>query len=365
MLLGILGRKIWGAMETENNRDLCENCSEHYHETSVHGALCLAASVGHSRCVNWFVEAGVDVNRRDGSGTLPLVSAAVEGQEECVKALLEGGADLNIVDRLEGRPSLMFAADRGHTNCVKLLIQAGADVNCRNCSNFTPVTDAASFGAEDTIELLIKSGADVNATDNSGMTAFMKAAEDVNVRGTGCVKLLLRLGALINLFNTSNQNALQNHIRYSSSPFVSLHRSKRYRRNRPISGMCMFLFAAGETIDATTVKATGREFPVPDCLLFKDLKFSLKHLCRMVIRKHLLDLDPHRHLFGRVPRIGLPASLSEYLLFGESLKPDGSIKYECDGNDGEIVYPPLRSQDFRKFLNVPLKSLNISYASCD
>ena len=54
-------------------------------------------------------------------------------------------------------------------------------------------------------------------------------------------------------------------------------------------------------------------------VLFEDLRFNLKHLCREAIRKHLLLLDPHEHLFGRVPQLGLPKLLREYLLFRMSL----------------------------------------------
>ena len=66
----------------------------------------------------------------------------------------------------------------------------------------------------------------------------------------------------------------------------------------------MFLYAAGETIDKTEAQ------------VLDDLKeLSLKHLCREAIRKHLLVIDPHQHLFYRIPRLGLPGSLSRYLLY--------------------------------------------------
>ena len=66
------------------------------------------------------------------------------------------------------------------------------------------------------------------------------------------------------------------------------------------------------------------------------IKFNLKHLCREAIRKHLLKLDPHTHLFDRVPRLGLPSLLTEYLLYDMSLDvpaedEDGNDKDEPDG----------------------------------
>ena len=46
---------------------------------------------------------------------------------------------------------------------------------------------------------------------------------------------------------------------------------------------------------------------------FVELEFCLKVACRDAIRKHLLDLNSHEHLFNRIPRLGLPHSLSDSL----------------------------------------------------
>lgn len=66
----------------------------------------------------------------------------------------------------------------------------------------------------------------------------------------------------------------------------------------------MLLFAAGE------------KYNIPDLSIF------LKHLCRDAIRKHLIELDPHQHLFGRIPQLGLPSLLTRYLLYNVSLDED-------------------------------------------
>ena len=89
----------------------------------------------------------------------------------------------------------------------------------------------------------------------------------------------------------------------------------------------MVLFAAGEILDGTTLEGKDllghdRKVHVPGYLLFDDLKFNLKHLCREAIRKHLLKLDPHIHLFIRVPELGLPKSLTEYVLYDQTLDKD-------------------------------------------
>ena len=66
---------------------------------------------------------------------------------------------------------------------------------------------------------------------------------------------------------------------------------------------------------------------------------QLKHMSRQVIRKHLIDVDPHTHLFGRIPQLPLPSALKEYLLYNISLGTDdlGIIKsFEDEGeSEGE------------------------------
>ena len=145
-----------------------------------------------------------------------------------------------------------------------------------------------------------------------------------------CVKILLCAGARINHKDHKyKNNGLKNYI------------IQNVKVDRDI---CMFLYAAEETIDGTTIRATEiyydhRDFwratetqcDVPEYLFFKDLRLDLKHLCRQTIRKHLLNLDPHEHLFGRIPKLGLPRTLSKYLLFNFSLEED----YASDTTDND------------------------------
>ena len=71
-----------------------------------------------------------------------------------------------------------------------------------------------------------------------------------------------------------------------------------FERKSKSGDICQLVFAAGETLDGIP------DEKIPDCLKFDDVQFELKHICREAIRKHLLNLDPHSHLFGRVPRLG-------------------------------------------------------------
>ena len=64
---------------------------------------------------------------------------------------------------------------------------------------------------------------------------------------------------------------------------------------------------------------------------------NLRHICRETIRKHLLNLDPHTHLFDRMPRLGLPSLLTRYLLYYKSL--DDDVDGTSNGDSAAIETP--------------------------
>ena len=65
-----------------------------------------------------------------------------------------------------------------------------------------------------------------------------------------------------------------------------------------------------------------RDEDIPQILKFEKERLQLKHMCRDRIRKHLIILDPNENLFGRIPELGLPSVLTEYLLYNMSLEYD-------------------------------------------
>ena len=73
------------------------------------------------------------------------------------------------------------------------------------------------------------------------------------------------------------------------------------------------LYTSGENIDLSN---TPEEIKPKNFVSMTKFQMNLMDICRKAIRKHLLHLDPHSHLFGRVPQLGLPPSLEKYLMFG-------------------------------------------------
>ena len=90
---------------------------------------------------------GVDVNKIDEDGDLPLFNAAWKGRDECVKLLLsDSRVDVNWSND-QGMTSLHAAAYSGHDACVKLLMaDKRVDVNKTDDDGWTPLYTAANEG---------------------------------------------------------------------------------------------------------------------------------------------------------------------------------------------------------------------------
>ena len=327
--------------------------------------LQLAVKEGQSECLELLIEAGADVNMTNQQA-VPLLVCAVQSfgwrslvvkHKRCIDILIKAGADVNApFMNCPGECSseiLAILLDAGadakyfplhevlglyrQLECVELLIQKGADVNKQNNRGETPMYKAASLCDSTCMELFVKSGADVNTPDNHGVTPLMKVAERLgsckilvsknidqfplialqcekicihrsNLRYTELISILLKSGARINCRDDMGRNALE---------LACLHPDTENCKKYAF----MFLIATGEILDGHKLKDDG----IPIYLQELKENLALKHLCREAIRKHLIDLDPHEHLFGRIPQLGLPSLVTDYLLYDYSL--DGNKLY--------------------------------------
>ena len=279
-----------------------------------HSPLSLAAERDRKEAIEFLIEKGADVNVVNDMYT-GLARAAMYGQYDCVDVLLKAGADVNMFVNM-GYTALMYAAQSGSHSCVELLIQAGADVNIRNTKVNTALTSAATGtrtsvtlpdGPDILFNLLISAGADANTVDKVETQNEQNAVNRIE-----CIRLLLQSDAKVNVLNKLNLNALCSHV------------SKSKDLNKPPDRtMVLLLYAAGETLDGISIDEDDENISfVLDYLQKREI--SLKHICREVIRKHLLKLDPFTHLFSRATKLGLPRSLSDYLLYEQSLRSDSS-----------------------------------------
>ena len=342
-----------------------------------------AAWKGYDGVMDVLLKAGADVNRVCQEGTafklFPLKLAAQcykngietppSHYKHCLEMLIEAGADVNA--NPDGSSALIVACRNGFDDGVELLIKSGADVNMLGDKGLTPLMEAAANGHVRCAELLLETGVDVNFQNTEGLTALMCVGSESPMYhyderemypreamakrdGLGSVKLFLRSGTKINITDRDSRNTLQHQVAlYNSSTGsddvlqhqgteqdsstgsddvlqdqgaeqdsstgsddVLQHQGTEQDISTGCDDICLLLFAAGETLDGIT------DEEIPDCLRFNDIKLNLKHICREAMRKHLLNLDPHTHLFGRVPRLELPSLMTEYLLYNQTLDDD-------------------------------------------
>ena len=296
-------------------------------------ALHCAAFNDDYMSIEKLLKAGADVNSSDIKGHTPLITAmSMWGKDrtQSVNMLIEAGADVN-AQTLSGTTALTYIVMFNHVKCLKILIEAGADVNAvSDEEGRTALFLALRQDRYKCTDLLLEAGADVNITDNDGNTALHIDLEyhgyyvDYVKNYRRYVKKLLRARIHINKFNKSRGlNTLQTLVEYKYK-YQDFDHITKINYKEPI----MFLYAAGETIDG------AEEEKIPEELKFEEEKLELKHMCRMSIREHLLKLDLHSNLFGRVPRLGLPSVETEYLLFNQSLDDD-TDNSDDDTNDSD------------------------------
>ena len=355
-------------------------------------ALFMASTFGHENCVKSLIEAGVEVNTKIDSLTA-LNEAAYSASFKCIETLLQAGADVN--GTMEGgRTALLTASTYSEHMCkdmmvmagnvthlaenhnvvksIEALINAGADVNIKDYAGNTPLRQVIIHGHEECVPLLLvaganvntiyypsgrdavmspidvgtsalmtairldkrgafdqllKAGADVNVVSNTGHTALTLAALEGNVY---MAKHILKANCRVNKIAGMTQNALTHHLKHMLPKFMDYDRPYPKCRRTKYKDISRLLFAAGEMLDDEELNEM-----LQDDLHLKDEKMQLKHICREAIRNHLLDLYPHQHLFYRVPELGLPEMIKEYLLYDESLDDDIDATDDDDNCDDE------------------------------
>ncbi len=103
-----------------------------------------------------------------------FLDCTMEGDTTTIKLFLEAGMNPNAKDST-GTTALMWAAFKGYTGAVQILLDKGAQVNLKNQAGMAALMWAAMNGQTDTLQPLLAKGAMVDAKDNHGVTALMKA----------------------------------------------------------------------------------------------------------------------------------------------------------------------------------------------
>lgn len=112
-------------------------------------ALHRAAQTGDIEGLKAALEAGVDIDARDGHGWTALMHAVNKGYLLLVEPLLATEADPN-VRAPDGATALFMAAVHGHTDIIVMLMKAGASVSVRGPKGKTAVEVARTrYGEPD------------------------------------------------------------------------------------------------------------------------------------------------------------------------------------------------------------------------
>ncbi len=140
--------------------------------------LILAVSNGLASIALRLIEANVNLDVRDGSGSTALKHASRNGLDSVVKALINMSADLNLADE-EGWTPLISAASRAAWGSMEELIDAGADVNHAADGGATALREVVSrrLLRHGIVFLSRLSGREVGADHEEGYELALEFAE--------------------------------------------------------------------------------------------------------------------------------------------------------------------------------------------
>ena len=295
--------------------------------------LMYAAGKDSSQCVKVLLDAGADVNADDKTGQTALFYAVDCSSREGVNTLVSAGADVNKKDN-KGCTALYYALCAGHKVYIDVLLDAGADVTKAGPGISKLLIPALRIGRDKIVAQLIEAGVDVNdfveSDHHAGGTnnplicvaeyGAWSAGHNKHTGATKCAQLLLKAGVHVNK-KFKDLNALAWYCYNPEGNAMVWYLDQKFRLLDET--FIKLLYAAGEAVQCPVLEhRTGRRALVGVEAVRRRKKCgSLKDLCRVLIRTHLLNLDLRSNLFIRVPRLGLPAPITQYLLYDLTLEP--------------------------------------------
>uniref|UniRef100_A0A3P8RSX8 Ankyrin repeat and SOCS box containing 16 n=1 Tax=Amphiprion percula TaxID=161767 RepID=A0A3P8RSX8_AMPPE len=319
-------------------------------------ALRLAASRGHTGCVEELLFRGAEVNA-DPGGSTALHDACIGGHSVCVQLLLSHGADPELL-AVDGSAPLHLCTS-AQSFCADLLLEGGAEVNVRTReSRLTPLHVAARRALEEHVELFLRHGADVLATNREGETPLnaacsgaerpseagcylrviqrlLDAGADPQTAGrkqhtplhnacANCchriVDVLLQHGAKADVENCAGYTPMDCLLQvvedFPDQQPEAIARSLLNHGAKPVSPkqelkQCLLSPA---TLEVMLNSYTS----IPPCLLRQrsGQPRSLQHLCRCALRQRL-----GARCHSAVSKLDIPGSVRDYLL----LSNDGTL----------------------------------------
>lgn len=110
-------------------------------------ALFHAAKAGHEEVLRILINTyHADVHRRANKGTVAIHTAAYHNHGKCIEVFLDAGLDVNVRGRA-GRTSLHWAAQEGSIDAVRVLLEKGANIFIEETNTCMTAVDIAKVKA--------------------------------------------------------------------------------------------------------------------------------------------------------------------------------------------------------------------------
>jgi hypothetical protein len=178
---GDLGRVKEWIRQQPGLLDAIDTCHYNYNGLGM-TPLMYACLQRHFELVQWLLDKGAAIDKRNRSGCTALQSAifGIGAWDRGVRLLLERGADPAIANH-RGVTPLMYASWTGRLKIVHLLLshpRATATINHRERHGQTALWEACYGGHGVVARALLDSGADFAIANHSGITPMAIAKQD-------------------------------------------------------------------------------------------------------------------------------------------------------------------------------------------
>jgi ankyrin repeat protein len=129
--------------------------------------------------VGLLLQVGAEPDATSAGGHTALYSVgnqcAVAGGGKVVRALVEAGADVDARDGVKQCTALHMAARRGNIEVAEALLDCGANLEARDSVGDTPLRRAVNCDKTGVAALLLARGADRNSVGGKGLTPLLAA----------------------------------------------------------------------------------------------------------------------------------------------------------------------------------------------
>ncbi|MEW8546505.1 MAG: ankyrin repeat domain-containing protein [Candidatus Thiodiazotropha sp.] len=262
--------------------------------------------------VRMLLDAHIPINETNGKGSTALHEAVSEDCPEILDLLLAARPNVDVVDMRNNTPLMKACLSRREQVMLKLL-ENGADVNIKQIEMdpFSPdvLYEATEFASQKLMEALCEAGADIDHKYYSSETPLSHAIKNKNL---SAIKCLIRYGCAL---DTPRQvqpiSCLKNQI-------TLLHLTICQKDLAILTTLYTGGAFTNEVLYKTDSNVKLRNFCSKVPQIFESIEIyasnpqNLKLICRKTIREVI-----KRPLPQTVPQLGLPPSVSDFLLYSD------------------------------------------------